>query len=124
MKKFLICFLLPLYISGEIQVISQDIQAGISSVKTNSKFIPLYEKFELTFQAQGNWDNPFDPEQVAIDCEVYTPGGILSVFRHFIFRIIIGCKLQRVSTLNLMEKPAGKYALHLLPRARTVINLK
>jgi len=34
-----------------------------------------YNKFELTFDLSGNWENPFDPEQIKVDGFFTTPGG-------------------------------------------------
>lgn len=49
--------------------------AGLTDVVANARSVPRFEKFELTFAARGDWANPFDPEQVAIDCVVQPPQG-------------------------------------------------
>jgi len=41
----------------------------------NSNKIGLYEKFEMSFTLNGEWDNPFDPEQIKVDARFYRPDG-------------------------------------------------
>ncbi|MGH7996020.1 MAG: DUF5060 domain-containing protein [Opitutaceae bacterium] len=48
---------------------------SLSEVRANTLRVPRYGKFELTFQARGPWTDPFDPGQVAIDCQVTAPDG-------------------------------------------------
>jgi hypothetical protein len=59
---------------------------GLADIRANSRSIPLYEKFELTFAAEGNWANPFDPDQVAIDCIVDPPQGARFVVPAFFYQ--------------------------------------
>lgn len=37
--------------------------------------LPQFARYEAAFQADGTWTNPFDPDQVAIDALIRTPGG-------------------------------------------------
>ena len=75
MKRFLIVTFIFLVFLKEALAFLPDVKPEISDIKANASSVPLFEKFELTFHAQGNWDNPFDPEQIAIDCIVYPPKG-------------------------------------------------
>ena len=47
----------------------------LSDLRANKTALPRDSKFELTFYAGGPWSDPFDPEQVAIDCLVERPDG-------------------------------------------------
>lgn len=49
--------------------------AGISELTASSDSVPRYGKLELTFNASGTWDNPFDPAQIAVEAQVYGPNG-------------------------------------------------
>ncbi len=44
-------------------------------ITINAPRIGLYEKFEITFELNGEWDNPFDPDQIKVDARFYTPDG-------------------------------------------------
>lgn len=61
-------------------------EPALDHIRANSRSVPRYEKFELTFAAQGNWSNPFDPEQIAIDCVVQPPSGDTFVVPAFYFQ--------------------------------------
>lgn len=47
----------------------------IGEILINSNKIGLYEKFEMSFTLDGEWDNPFDPEQIKVDAKFYLPDG-------------------------------------------------
>src|SRR5690554_233129 len=47
----------------------------IKKIGVNSKRIGLYEKFEITFDLSGDWDNPFDLDQIEVNAHFYTPDG-------------------------------------------------
>ena len=59
---------------------------GISDINANHGNIPIYEKFEISFQLSGVWSNPFDPDQVAVDCVFYTPDGKTLTMPGFYFQ--------------------------------------
>jgi hypothetical protein len=46
----------------------------------------LFEKYELTFILSGEWQNPFDPEQVKVDARVSTPDGKQLIVPGFFFQ--------------------------------------
>ena len=48
--------------------------ASIGPVTANHETVPQFSKLELSFAANGAWDNPFDPSQVAIDALIRGPG--------------------------------------------------
>ncbi|MCS7224547.1 MAG: DUF5060 domain-containing protein [Armatimonadetes bacterium] len=37
--------------------------------------IPCYETLEVALELKGTYDNPFDPEQISVEGEVWTPSG-------------------------------------------------
>lgn len=39
----------------------------------NMERVGLFEKFEITFVLTGDWDNPFDPEQIRVDAQFTAP---------------------------------------------------
>lgn len=47
----------------------------ITELTVNSEKIGLYEKFEISFDLEGEWDNPFDPDQIKVDAHFYSPDG-------------------------------------------------
>lgn len=47
----------------------------LTEPRVNSDEIGLYEKFEITFDLTGEWDNPFDPDQIKVDAHFYSPDG-------------------------------------------------
>jgi len=59
---------------------------ALVEIQANARSVPRYEKFELTFEARGRWTNPFDPDQVAIDCLVEPPQGVAFVVPAFFFQ--------------------------------------
>jgi len=46
-----------------------------SSVRFNSTEIPVYERFEISFQTAVYFENPFDPDCIAIDGYFISPSG-------------------------------------------------
>jgi hypothetical protein len=49
--------------------------AAIHSVTPNRTTVSQFEKFELTLDMSGSYDNPFAPEQVDLTAEFITPSG-------------------------------------------------
>ena len=56
-------------------VLGSEGKLKIGEILINSDKIGLYEKFEASFSLDGNWDNPFDPEQIRVDARFYSPDG-------------------------------------------------
>jgi hypothetical protein len=83
-KKCALLFIF--FILLDTMAYSHNEEPKITDIAANKNRVPLYEKFELTFQAQGSWDNPFDPDQVAIDCIVYAPNGDVYSIPAFYFQ--------------------------------------
>lgn len=87
-KTLILCtlfvLLLPTWIQGQnegmprqrevVNLLSQG-PLKMSELSVNSDRVGLYEKFEITFGLTGNWDNPFDPEQIKVDATFTDPQG-------------------------------------------------
>jgi hypothetical protein len=58
----------------------------ISRVRVSRQEVLRYDKFEVTFDLQGHWDNPFDPEQVKVDCEFTSPTGKVLIVPGFFYQ--------------------------------------
>ena len=58
----------------------------IGDIKLNTTTVGLYEKFEATFDLRGNWDNPFDPDQVTVDGVFIAPDGKEIVIPGFFYQ--------------------------------------
>ncbi|MGC9318234.1 MAG: DUF5060 domain-containing protein [Armatimonadota bacterium] len=63
----------PQPLPGEI-VPSRD-PLAIRGVTADARAVPLGAHVELTVDLEATWDNPFDPEDVALDAVVETPSG-------------------------------------------------
>jgi hypothetical protein len=49
--------------------------AGFVEVRPNAETVPAFGKFELSVRLQGEFTNPFDPEDVSLDGHFVTPAG-------------------------------------------------
>lgn len=58
----------------------------ISEPVANQERVGLYEKFEITFNLGGNWDNPFDPEQIKVDANFVCPDGKTLIVPGFFYQ--------------------------------------
>ncbi|MEA3224651.1 MAG: DUF5060 domain-containing protein, partial [Planctomycetota bacterium] len=58
----------------------------ISNVYVNRSQVAIYGKFEITFDLDGRWDNPFDPTQVKVDGEFTSPGGKVVIVPGFFYQ--------------------------------------
>ncbi|WP_219837147.1 DUF5060 domain-containing protein [Paenibacillus sp. R14(2021)] len=47
----------------------------IRNVKANTADVGLYEKFELAFDVDGDYDNPYDPDQIDLAMALASPSG-------------------------------------------------
>lgn len=59
---------------------------SISNIYANRSQVALYEKFEITFDLEGHWDNPFDPDQVKVDAEFACPDGSMMIVPGFFYQ--------------------------------------
>lgn len=86
-------------------------EPALTEVRANARSVPRYEKFELTFDAHGDWSNPFDPSQVAIDCRVEPPEGEPFVVPAFYFQAYRRDQIEGRETLKAFGAPCWKVRL-------------
>ncbi|HVU23011.1 MAG TPA: DUF5060 domain-containing protein [Opitutus sp.] len=80
----------------------------LAGVEANARSIPRYEKFELTFQARGDWKNPFDPAEVAIDCRIEPPQGEPFLVPAFYYRRFRRDEIDGRERLTPVGEPCWK----------------
>ncbi|MBN2452132.1 MAG: DUF5060 domain-containing protein, partial [Lentisphaeria bacterium] len=51
-------------------------EPGIGAIRLTPSRVPRYGRVDVICEVSGTWDNPFDPEQVALDAEVTDPAGL------------------------------------------------
>jgi len=66
--------------------LSSEGELKIGEIAVNSEKIGLYEKFEASFILDGEWENPFDPEQIRVDALFYSPDGKQILVPGFFFQ--------------------------------------
>ena len=133
MKKILITALLLTLFSGlsaqedereDIIDLTSDGSLKIGELMVNQPRLGVYEKFEITFDLEGEWDNPFDPEQIKVDAVFKTPDGRELVMPGFFFqdyRLVgrrheaVGAPLWKVRFSPMME---GEYQYHVVANNR------
>jgi hypothetical protein len=70
----------------EVVTITSDKPLQLSVPVPNSNRIGLYEKYEATFNLEGKWDNPFDPDQIKVDAYITAPDGKQVVIPGFFYQ--------------------------------------
>jgi hypothetical protein len=58
----------------------------ISNIRVNREEVLRYDKFEITFDLEGRWDNPFDPAQVKADAKFTSPCGAVLIVPGFFYQ--------------------------------------
>ena len=76
----------PAGVPSDIIELSCDKPLRISGVYVNRREVLRYNKFEVTFDLEGRWDNPFDPEQMKVDGEFTSPSGDVLVVPGFYYQ--------------------------------------
>ncbi|MFA7003943.1 MAG: cellulase family glycosylhydrolase [Verrucomicrobiia bacterium] len=64
---------LPEKFAGDIEPHREPLAIG--KVSATSATVPRFGKLELSVDLRGTWENPFDPDQVALDATVTTASG-------------------------------------------------
>jgi hypothetical protein len=77
----------------------------IGEILINSNKIGLYEKFEMSFSLEGEWDNPFDPEQIKVDARFYFPDGKQMLVPGFFYQEYLQ---DSYKTIEKIGKPVWK----------------
>ena len=95
------CSLLAVAIAGE----DWD---GIVGLDANAQRVRPYEKFEVTFDVPGEWSNPFDPDEIAVDGVFQTPEEKTLVQPGFFYQDYQRDKAGDREQLTPVGKPAWK----------------
>ena len=80
----------------------------VSHVRVNRQDVLQYNKFEITFDLQGHWDNPFDPTQVKVDGEFTTPSGQVCSVPGFFYQAYERTTVSREDTYKPVGDPMWK----------------
>jgi len=70
----------------EIVNLLSDSPFQMSELIPNQNRVGLFEKFEITFELGGSWDNPFDPGQIKVDAYFTAPDGKQMVIPGFFYQ--------------------------------------
>ncbi|QHT60913.1 DUF5060 domain-containing protein [Paenibacillus lycopersici] len=60
--------------AGEAQTAAGE-APRIRGARANATEVGLYEKFELALEMDGDFDNPYDPDQISLSMELTSPSG-------------------------------------------------
>ena len=92
---------------------------NISQLIVNSERIGRYEKFEITFNLGGDWDNPFDPDQIRVEADFRMPDGKKVTVPGFFYQeyyLNAGNKIEKVGEpvwkVRFTPVFAGKYSFY------------
>ncbi|MFC1717786.1 DUF5060 domain-containing protein [Candidatus Poribacteria bacterium] len=80
----------------------------ITGVVVNDDAIPRYEKFEISFQVSGEWSNPFDPDEIAVDGIFETPDGRTMTMPGFYFQDYHRANVNGREVLTPVDNPMWK----------------
>lgn len=92
----------------------------IGEITANTDKAGLYEKFELTFDLKGDWDNAFDPDQIKVDAIFIAPDGNRMMVPGFFYQEYIrnGRQHQKVGEpvwkVRFTPVLTGEYKYHVV----------
>ena len=67
--------LLPLLLAGAVSPYAQHATLDIQNVRLSADRVACYERVEMTVALTAAYNNPFDPDDVAVDARITLPGG-------------------------------------------------
>jgi hypothetical protein len=79
-------------------------RAALAVAATAPQDVPLYGKCEIAVALHGTWDNPYDPDEIALDAEVVTASGRRYRMPGF---FMVPHRREQVGTEDLMS-PSGE----------------
>jgi len=98
----------------------------VGPLRANAAEIPRGARFELTFDLAATFDNPFDPRDVDVRCELRTPGRGLVTVPAFFYTPFertadnrVGARGQPVWKVRFTPREAGDYTYRVKARDRT-----
>ena len=81
---------------------------GIANLFVNNSEIARYEKFEITFDLSGDWDNPYDPGQISVDAVFTAPSGTALTVPGFFYQEYRFTQQGRRSVYETIGAPVWK----------------
>ena len=88
--------------------LSCDKPLRISNLHVNREEVVIYNKFEITFDLDGRWDNPFDPKQVKVDGYFTSPSGAVIVAPGFYYQEYQRTMISGVDSYKPIGDPVWK----------------
>jgi hypothetical protein len=106
----LVCGAEPESVDGPTDIIELacDKPLEISNVRVKREEVLRYNKFEITFDLVGRWDNPFDPTQVKVDGEFTSPNGEVMVVPGFYYQEYRRTMVSGEDTYEPIGEPVWK----------------
>ena len=83
-------------------------EPGLNVLGAEPPTVSQYDRFEVSFQASGTWDNPYDPDQIAIDADFRGPDGRQRTVPAFLFQDYERMELNDVELLVPRGPPVWK----------------
>lgn len=81
---------------------------SIHSVRASAPSVGLYERFELSFQVDGAYANPFDPDEVRVDAQITRPDGSTVTVPAFFMHPYESTDGRTRLESNVTYQPAGE----------------
>ncbi len=92
MRRILFCLVLasvcvpgPSWAADNVVPLASSGTLAISEVSVGKTPVARYETVEITFRMQGQWQNPFDPEEVRVDAVFTAPDGARTTVPGFFY---------------------------------------
>ena len=82
----LTCVVSPLLAADDVVAPASSGALAISEVALSKSQVPCFETVEFTFRMAGQWENPFDPEQVRVDAVITGEDGARTVVPGFFYQ--------------------------------------
>ena len=82
----LACAVSPLLAADDVVALASSGTLAISEVTLSKSQVPRYETVEYTFRVAGQWENPFDPDEVRVDAVITGEDGMRTVAPGFFYQ--------------------------------------
>jgi hypothetical protein len=82
----LACLLGPAWAADNVVPLASSGTLAISDMSVSKTQVARYETVEITFRMEGQWQNPFDPEEVRVDAVFTAPDGSQAMVPVFFYQ--------------------------------------
>ncbi|HUT94105.1 MAG TPA: DUF5060 domain-containing protein [Thermoguttaceae bacterium] len=82
----LACVLRPSWAADDVVPLTSSGTLAISNVSVTQTQVARYETVEITFRMEGQWQNPFDPDDVGVDAVFTAPDGLRATVPGFFYQ--------------------------------------